>query len=322
MIILGEAYAFGVVWSLVFKCLSMLMLRFTEPDRYRGYRIPSNFRIGRREAPVGLALIFLVLLAAALANLLTKTVATVFGVAFTATFLSAFAATERYRKRHMVEDGVDRSYKHLEQFQGESPERLTPGALRLQLPDRKLVVVSSPDDLKMLEACLVETDPDRTEIVVLAAHPPAAAGVYGDPEHTEIVIVSGRIPSEPDPLLGLEDRKVMTAVVNRAELVGKPLKPAIILTDDPQTAMLRAAHALGVQELILGLFGTEASRLQLDRLVDRYRQIAGGRLSPLTVRVIGTNLDERREIDGGTRIPRVVEDDGETARSLAGSGTD
>jgi amino acid transporter len=322
VIILGEAYAFGVVWSLVFKCLSMLMLRFTEPDRYRGYRVPLNFRIGRREAPVGLALIFLVLLAAALANLLTKTVATVFGVAFTATFLSAFAATERYRKRHMVEDGVDRSYKHLEQFQGESPERLTPGALRLQLPDRKLVVVSSPDDLKMLEACLVETDPDTTEIVVLAAHPPAAAGVYGDPEHTEIVIVSGRIPSEPDPLLGLEDRKVMTAVVNRAELVGKPLKPAIILTDDPQTAMLRAAHALGVQELILGLSGTEASRLQLDRLVDRYRQIAGGRLSPLTVRVIGTNLDERREIDGGTRIPRVVEDDGETARSLAGSGTD
>ena len=225
--------------------LSMLVLRFKEPDRYRGYRVPLNFRIGRREAPVGLALIFLVLLAAALANLLTKTVATVSGVAFTATFLSAFAATERYRKRHMVEDGVDRSYKHLEQFQGESPERLTPGALRLQLPDRKLVVVSSPDDLKMLEACLVETDPDTTEIVVLAAHPPAAAGVYGDPEHTEIVIVSGRIPSEPDPLLGLEDRKMMTAVVNRAELVGKPLKPAIILTDDPQTAMLRAATRWG-----------------------------------------------------------------------------
>ena len=145
----------------------------------------------------------------------------------------------------MVEDEVDRAHKHLEQFQGESPERLTPGDLRLQLPDRKLVVVSSPDDLKMLEACLVETDPDTTEIVILAAHPPAAAGVYGDPEHTEIAIVSGRIPSQPDPLLGLEDRKMMTAVVNRAELVGKPLKPAIILTDDPQTAMLRACACAG-----------------------------------------------------------------------------
>ena len=59
VIVLGEAYAFGVVWSLVFKCLSMLMLRFTEPDHYRGYRVPLNVKIGRREAPVGLALIFL-----------------------------------------------------------------------------------------------------------------------------------------------------------------------------------------------------------------------------------------------------------------------
>ena len=40
VIVLGEAYAFGVVWSLVFKCLSMLMLRVTEPDRYRGIAFP------------------------------------------------------------------------------------------------------------------------------------------------------------------------------------------------------------------------------------------------------------------------------------------
>ena len=322
VIVLGEAYAFGVVWSLVFKCLSMLLLRFTEPDRYRGYRVPLNIRLGRRKAPVGLALIFLVLLAAALANLLTKTVATVSGVAFTAIFLTAFAATERYRKRHMIEDGGERTYKHHEQFQGESPERLTPETLNLQRPNRKLVVVNSLDDLKMLETCLVETDPDTTEIVVLAAHPPAAAGVYGDPEQTEIVIVSGRTPSDPHPLLGLEDANLMTAVVNRAELVGKPLKPAIILTDEPQTAVVRAAQSLRVQELIFGHSGTEAARLQLDRLVDRYRQIGGGRPSPLTVRVIGTNLDERREIDGGSRIPCAAADDGETARSLAGSGTD
>jgi len=102
---------------------------------------------------------------------------------------------------------------------------------------------------------------------------------------------------------------------------GKPLKPAIILTDQPQTAVLRAAHALGVQELILGCSDPDTPQVQLDRFVARYRQIAGVRRSPLTVRVIRTNLDERREIDGEIGILR-ADDDGEMARSLAGSVTD
>ena len=103
VILLGEAYAFGVVWSLVFKALSMLVLRFTEPDRHREYRVPLNVRIGRLELPVGLGLVFLILLAAALADLMTKTVATISGVAFAAAFLIAFATTEHYRKKQVGE---------------------------------------------------------------------------------------------------------------------------------------------------------------------------------------------------------------------------
>ena len=99
VIVLGEAYAFGVVWSLVFKALSMLVLRFTEPDRHREYRVPLDVRIGRVELPVGLGLVFLILLAAALADLMTKTVATISGTAFATAFLIAFATTEHYRKK-------------------------------------------------------------------------------------------------------------------------------------------------------------------------------------------------------------------------------
>ena len=39
---LGEAYAFGVVWSFVFKALSMLVLRFKQPGR-REFEVPLNF---------------------------------------------------------------------------------------------------------------------------------------------------------------------------------------------------------------------------------------------------------------------------------------
>src|SRR5205807_9288919 len=87
MLLLGEAYAFGVVWSFVFISLAMVVLRFKDPTR-REYRVPINVKIGSVEVPVGLGLVFLTLLAAAILNFLTKEVATVGGLLFTGVFLS------------------------------------------------------------------------------------------------------------------------------------------------------------------------------------------------------------------------------------------
>src|SRR5213594_1707395 len=58
---LGEAYAFGVVWSFVFKALSMVILRFKD-RRPRAWRVPLNLHVAGVELPIGLTLIFLVLL--------------------------------------------------------------------------------------------------------------------------------------------------------------------------------------------------------------------------------------------------------------------
>ena len=38
---LGEAYAFGVIWSFVFKSLAMLVLRFKYKGE-RGWKVPPN----------------------------------------------------------------------------------------------------------------------------------------------------------------------------------------------------------------------------------------------------------------------------------------
>ena len=70
--VLGEAYAFGVVWSFAFKSLAMFVLRYTEADVPREFKVPLNPRIGGREVPVGLGLIALVLFSAAAINLFTK----------------------------------------------------------------------------------------------------------------------------------------------------------------------------------------------------------------------------------------------------------
>jgi hypothetical protein len=178
------------------------------------------------------------------------------------------------------------------------------------------VSVRVHDDLAMLEKCLVETDPDTTEIVVVAAHAPPPEGTEG----TDIVDAAPRTPP-PELRLTDEDRRLMTAVVNRSELAGKPIKPMVVLTDEPIAVLVDATRALGARELILGSSDTEASDdAQLDQVASRWSDTCDARLTALTIRVIGKESDMRREIAGGGQIPSGP-DDGETARSLAGSGS-
>src|SRR5579871_1790088 len=91
---LGEAYAFGVVWSFAMKALSVLVLRYKQPQG-RGWKVPLNFHIGGKEIPVGLFLITVTLFALALINVLTKKMATKSGVAFTIVFFIVFELSEK-----------------------------------------------------------------------------------------------------------------------------------------------------------------------------------------------------------------------------------
>ena len=92
---LGEAYAFGVVWSFAMKALSVLVLRYKQPGG-RGWKVPLNFHIGGTEIPVGLVLITITLFALALINVLTKKMATISGVSFTIAFFIVFEFSEKY----------------------------------------------------------------------------------------------------------------------------------------------------------------------------------------------------------------------------------
>jgi hypothetical protein len=90
--LLGEAYAFGVVWSFAMKSLSVLVLRYKIREG-REWRVPLNFKFGKFELPLGLVLITLVLFALAIVNLLTKKTATISGIIFTVTFFILLANT-------------------------------------------------------------------------------------------------------------------------------------------------------------------------------------------------------------------------------------
>src|SRR5580704_15963015 len=79
--ILGEAYAFGVVWSFFLNSLGVLVLRFKRHDQE--YKHPGNFKIGRHEIPAGLIVTTCILFLVAIANLFSKRIATIYGVLFT-----------------------------------------------------------------------------------------------------------------------------------------------------------------------------------------------------------------------------------------------
>ena len=110
-IVLGEAYAFGVIWSFSFNAIATVVLRFRRPEE-REWKVPGNIRIGRIEIPMGLLTVSLILVSIALTNLLTKQVATISGILFTAAFFVMFTVSERINQRK-----VDRTASKLDQFQ-------------------------------------------------------------------------------------------------------------------------------------------------------------------------------------------------------------
>jgi nucleotide-binding universal stress UspA family protein len=275
--LLGEAYAFGVIWSFVFQAFSMLVLRFRDP-RPREYKVPFNVRVRGVEVPVGLGLIFLVLVATAVVNLLTKEVATVGGLAFSSAFIAVFLVSERY---HQQRQGA--AHEHVEQFNRQIADDLSPETLGLRRGYRKLVAIRSPQNLYMLEKALAEADPGTTDVVVMTAKPVVAAEERGRAEE-----------------LDRYDQQLMTAVVQRAERAGKRVRPLIVPTNNPLYAVIRTAKDLQAQELIVGASNQYSADDQLEQIAFYWINMHHGQPAPLTVRILGRDRDMYLDLAGGT----------------------
>jgi amino acid transporter len=292
VLLLGEAYAFGVVWSFVFQALAMVVLRFKDP-RPREAKVPLNIRIGKYEVPIGLMLILAVLLISAVANLLTKVTATIGGLIFTGVFFGIFWASERYyEKRRRGE-----KHTHMEQFNQATAAEITPAGLGLNKIYRKLVSIRSVHNLFMLERALAETDPTTTAMAVMTAK----MAPVGD---------------GPEDMTDLDayDQKLMTAVVDRAEKAGKQVKPLIVPTNNPLHAVLKTAMELQAQELIMGASNKYTVDEQLEQIAFYWINLHGGSPVPLTVRILSRERDVYLDIAGGSRIPKISE---RSARSVA-----
>src|SRR5256886_1951835 len=165
--LLGEAYAFGIVWSFFLKALSVVVLRFQRHDQE--YKTPGNITIAGREIPFGLILTTLVLFFVAIANLFSKRIATISGVSFTAILFVIFTISER--RSHRTNSKIE----GLEQFNLDMRPEISTESIRVR-PGCELVAVRDYTRMQHLQTVLQKTNVRKQDIVVMTVRGISTAG--------------------------------------------------------------------------------------------------------------------------------------------------
>jgi amino acid transporter len=235
--LLGEAYAFGVVWSFALKGMGVLALRFQRHDQE--YKMPFNFHIGKMEIPFGLGVTTLALFLVAIANLFTKKIATIYGVSFTIVLFAVFTISEYINSRNRKTQG-----KGLEQFNLDHQSAVGSSSMHAR-PGCVLVAVRDPHHLDHFKKVLEKTNLRRHDVVVMTVRPiSTGAGEYGLSE---------------EQIFSNYEQDLFSRVVTIAEKEGKPVDLLVVPSPDPFVAMVMGAQDLKASRLVTGVSRAMAS---------------------------------------------------------------
>ena len=286
--LLGEAYAFGVIWSFSFNAIATLVLRFKRPEE-REWKVPLNIRIGKIEFPMGLVTIALILLSLAMTNLLTKQVATISGIAFTAAFFTIFTISERINERKL-----DLTLAKLDQFQLQHNETIDLQSVGAR-PGNVLVAVRDYNTLSHLEHVLDRTNTDEQDIVVLTTRLIAGPG-------------SGERDLYDETLFTDYERRLFTRVVALAEKYGKPVELVVVPATNIFDAVAQTALRLDSAVVVAGL-SSKMTALEQARELGR----AWERLPEKPRRQVAFKVIEPGGVEHvvylGAHAPHLTEDD-------------
>lgn len=227
--LLGEAYAFGVIWSFAFNAVSVLILRYKQPDAPRPWRVPLNVKLGSVEFPVGLALIAAVLFTCAIVNLFTKEVATLAGVGFTLAFFAVFVASERITQRQR------RGAAHVDQFQLEMRQEIDLGTLGSR-PGGVLVPVRDYNTLRQLDWVLDQPDSEGRDVVVLTVR----------------VMGPGQQGTMDDQVFSEYEQHLFTRAVGVAERHGRRVTLLVVPGVNVFDALAQAAVQVQAGSIVVG----------------------------------------------------------------------
>jgi len=232
--LLGEAYAFGVVWSFFLKSLGVLALRFQRHDQE--YKFPLNIRIGRVEIPVGLGVTTLILGFVAVANVFSKEIATMYGVGFTLALFFVFTISEKINTRRRLREHLEK--KPLEEFNLEHQSQVNAATLHAR-PGCVLVAVRDYHNMEHLKKVLEKTNLRRHDIVVMTVR--------------TISTGAGEYDLADDQIFSGYERELFSHVVEVAEKEGKPVELLVVPAVNPFDAMVQSAAKLKATRLVTGV---------------------------------------------------------------------
>jgi amino acid transporter len=239
--LLGEAYAFGIVWSFFLKALSVLVLRFQRKDQE--YKMPFNIQIGKYEIPIGLAMTTAVLFFVAVANLFSKRIATISGVAFMVVLFVVFTISEKINHKK-------RQHKGLEQFNLD----LRPDVENQSIGARAgcvLVAVRDYSRMFHLEQVLQKTNTRKQDIVVVTTR--------------SITTGAGEYDLSESQLFTHYEQELFSRVVSLAEKEGKTVELLVVPGVNPFDALVQTAARLNASRLVTGV----SARMDSDELAQR-----------------------------------------------------
>ncbi|MGA2184444.1 MAG: APC family permease [Bryobacteraceae bacterium] len=231
--LLGEAYAFGVVWSFFLKSLGVLVLRYQRHDQE--YKVPFNVRIGGVEIPFGLGAATLVLGLVAVANLFSKQIATIYGISFTIAFFILFTISETINRRKKKAQAHE---KALEEFNLIHQPQIEAETLHAR-PGCVLVAVRDYHRMDHLRTVMQKTNLRRHDIVVMTVRSiSTGAGEYG---------------LSDEQIFSDYEKELFSHVVEVAEKEGKPVELLEVPAVNPFDAMVQTAARLKVSRLVTGV---------------------------------------------------------------------
>ncbi|RPI25024.1 MAG: APC family permease [Acidobacteria bacterium] len=291
---LGEAYAFGVIWSFAMNAVSTLILRFKRPED-REWRVPLNFRVGRWEIPVGLSLVALVLIATAIMNLFTKRVATISGIAFTAALYLTFLVTEHVTRSRKLSKN-----KELERFLLENRSTISADDLNVR-PGAILVAVRDYRSLHPFNKVLEKTNVKHQDIVALTVR-------------RIIAVNPGQHPLAADQLFTDYEQLLFTKVVEMAEKSGKKVELIVVPGSDPLAVIMQTALRLKIAKIVAGV----SYKMNIDELARRLGEAweaAGPPEQGMTLELIARD-GRSHFFDIGPHPPRLWPEDIDRAHRL------
>jgi amino acid transporter len=294
--VLGEAYAFGVIWSFAFKGLAMLVLRFKDHSP-REWKVPFNLKLDGNEIPLGLGIIAALLFSIAGINLITKQVATISGIAFTLVFFTIFLVSERINERKR---GAA-AHVEVDQFRLQPQEIVSNETVEVR-PGNALCLVRDYNTLDHVRKALDVTHTGKRDLVVMTVQ------VMKGPDTGYEHIGEQHLFTNYEQLL-------FSRVISLAEKAGKHVGLLVVPSSNIFDAIVHTAAHLDSADIWAGRSSVMTPEEQAKRVGDAWESLPNKPKHEVSFHVV----EPDGQVDDfylGAHAPKLADEDVELIHKL------